>query len=199
MNESKPNSGWNESKPTSGWNESKPSFPITMNVGEAMAYSSKDKCFWTGEMHTALETLTKEVERLRDELAQCQSVLDGTRTELSICQSFHSIAKKEWQLEVEKVNRLEAQLAAAKAASERSYTPGPWEVREVDGLFAIAHPAGWVLESNDVEQDRIDARLIAAAPEMFELLTTLENDDGAIPAWLWEQIQEVVRKVKGDQ
>lgn len=68
MNESKPNSGWNESKPTSGWNESKPSFPITMNVGEAMAYASKDKCFWTGEMHTALETLAAEVERLRAEV-----------------------------------------------------------------------------------------------------------------------------------
>lgn len=53
----------------SGWNESKPSFPIAMNVGEAMAYASKDKCFWTGEMHTALETLAAEVERLRAELA----------------------------------------------------------------------------------------------------------------------------------
>ena len=60
----------NESKPNSGWNESKPSFPIAMNIGEAMAYVSKDKCFWTGEMHTALETLAAEVERLRAELAE---------------------------------------------------------------------------------------------------------------------------------
>jgi hypothetical protein len=41
-----------------------------MNVDDAMAYASKDKCFWAGEVHTALETLSKEVERLRAELAQ---------------------------------------------------------------------------------------------------------------------------------
>jgi uncharacterized small protein (DUF1192 family) len=63
-------------------------------------------------------TLLAEVERLHAELAACQNLLDETRTELSICGAFHSIAKKEWQLEVERVNRLEAQLAAAKAASE---------------------------------------------------------------------------------
>ena len=40
-----------------------------MNVDEAIAYASKDKCFWTGEVHTALETLAAEVERLRGELA----------------------------------------------------------------------------------------------------------------------------------
>lgn len=60
-------------------------------------------------------TLLAEVERLRSELARCQSLLDETRTELSICQSFHAVAKREWQLEVERVNRLEAELAAAKA------------------------------------------------------------------------------------
>jgi hypothetical protein len=50
------------------------------------------------------------------------------------------------------------------------HTPGPWEVREADGLFAIAHKHGWVLESNDEEQDRADAKLIAAAPIMLEAL-----------------------------
>ncbi len=77
MNESKPNSGWNESKPTSGWNESKPSFPIAMNLGEAMAYASKNKCFWTGEMHIALETLAAEVERLRAELAAAKAASEA--------------------------------------------------------------------------------------------------------------------------
>jgi len=47
-------------------------------------------------------------------------------------------------------------------------TPGPWEVREVDGLFAIAHKDGWVLESDNVNQDRVDARLISAAPELLD-------------------------------
>lgn len=44
-----------------------------------------------------------------------------------------------------------------------------------------------------------NARLIAAAPEMFELLETIENDDGSVPPWLWERIQEIIKRVKGDQ
>jgi len=55
----------------------------------------------------------------------------------------------------------------------QKHTPGPWEVREANGLFAIAHPDGWVLESNDEDQDRIDARLIAAAPDMLASLELL--------------------------
>jgi uncharacterized small protein (DUF1192 family) len=46
-----------------------------MNVDEAMAYASKDKCFWTGEVHTALETLAAEVERLRAELAKSSETI----------------------------------------------------------------------------------------------------------------------------
>lgn len=53
------------------------------------------------------------------------------------------------------------------------HTPGPWEVREVDGLFAIAHRDGWVLDSNDEQQDRADAKIIAAAPDMLEALKGL--------------------------
>lgn len=90
----------NESKPTSGWNEAKPSFPIAMNVGEAMVYASKDKCFWTGEMHTALETLAAEVERLRAEV----EILAVEVTRLQ--------AIEHEQIETQ------AELAATKAASE---------------------------------------------------------------------------------
>lgn len=52
--------------------------------------------------------------------------------------------------------------------SHAEHTPGPWEVREHQGLFAIAHPSGWVLESGDVRQDRADAKLIAAAPDLLQ-------------------------------
>lgn len=41
-------------------------------------------------------------------------------------------------------------------------TPGNWELREVDGVGAIAHPHGWVLEGTDSE-DLADKRFIAAA------------------------------------
>ena len=53
------------------------------------------------------------------------------------------------------------------------HTPGPWEVREVEGIFAFAHPLGWVLESGDVQQDRADAVLIAAAPDLLAALNDL--------------------------
>lgn len=71
--------------------------------------------------------LRLEVKRLRSELAACQNLLDETRTELSICGAFHSLVKEGWQLEVEKVNRLEAELAAAKAAS---VCPVSWKSAE---------------------------------------------------------------------
>lgn len=44
----------------------------------------------------------------------------------------------------------------------------------------------------------VDPSLIAAAPDMFELLEKLENDDGSIPEGLWEEIQMVLRKARGD-
>ena len=61
------------------------------------------------------------------------------------------------------------------SASEQPivHTPGPWEVREVDGLFAIAHPNGWVLESSNEQQNRVDANLIAVAPNLLAALRGL--------------------------
>lgn len=88
-----------------------------MNVDAAIKVAKREALGWFDDMHEAGPILASEVERLRAELARCQSLLDEARTELSICGAFHAVAKKEWQLEVEKVNRLEAELAAAKAAS----------------------------------------------------------------------------------
>jgi hypothetical protein len=77
-------------------------------------------------------------------------------------------------------------------------TPGPWEVREVDGLFAIAHRDGWVLDSNDEQQDRADAKLIAAAPDMFEVIKRFATVDwmGEAEINLWvKRCREIMRKV----
>ena len=41
-----------------------------------------------------------------------------------------------------------------------------------------------------------DWNLIAAAPDMLELLETIENDTGMVPEWLWERIQSVVNRAK---
>ena len=42
------------------------------------------------------------------------------------------------------------------------HTKEPWEVRDVDGLVAIAHLGGFVLESDDDRQNVVDARRIVA-------------------------------------
>lgn len=41
------------------------------------------------------------------------------------------------------------------------------------------------------------ARLIAAAPEMLDMLETIENDGNQVPAWLWKKIQDVIKKAGG--
>lgn len=72
--------------------------------------------------------------------------------------------------------------------SESNHTPGPWEIRtRVDGTRSITgayhfprgeHPlAGGILHvcdlSGDKHHDDANARLIAAAPEMYEALTNI--------------------------
>ena len=64
----------NESKPSSGWNESKPSFPITMNVDEAMETAAAYLAAHEQEGEPLFEaeevaiTLANEVGRLRAEV-----------------------------------------------------------------------------------------------------------------------------------
>lgn len=36
------------------------------------------------------------------------------------------------------------------------------------------------------------------ADEMYDLLDTIENDDGKIPEWLWDRIQAVKKKARGE-
>lgn len=44
-----------------------------------------------------------------------------------------------------------------------------------------------------------NARLIAAAPDLYDFIATLENDDGKIPAWLWERRNALLAKASGEQ
>lgn len=48
------------------------------------------------------------------------------------------------------------------------------------------------------EEQAANANLIAAAPDMYDLLSTVENDDGTIPAWLWDKIQMTLAKARGE-
>lgn len=37
-------------------------------------------------------------------------------------------------------------------------------------------------------------KLYASAPEMLEILQTIENDKKQVPEWLWNEIQSVIKK-----
>ena len=56
--------------------------------------------------------------------------------------------------------------------------------------IGLAEP--WLMQS-----PKTDASLIATAPDMYEVLDSVENDD-TIPNGLWEEIQIVLRRARGD-
>lgn len=92
------------------------------------------------------------------------------------------------------------------------FTPGPY--RGVGGAIYADHP-------QDVDHTRFKGfkdmemgrgyliaesiphlptrNLLAAAPELYDFIATLENDDGAIPAWLWEKREALLAKARGEQ
>ena len=85
--------------------------------------------------------------------------------------------------------------------SNTRFTKGEWKIDDkswivVDGIRSICNfPAG----AQVGEHDEFNAHLIAAAPEMYDLLSTIENDNEQVPEWLWNKIQETLAKARGEQ
>lgn len=52
-----------------------------------------------------------------------------------------------------------------------------------------------IVGRTDEENER-HARLIHTAPRMLEILETIENDAGQVPAWLWDRIQGVIAEAR---
>lgn len=87
-----------------------------------------------------------------------------------------------------------------------AHTPGPWRVGKNYGSVVADHPVQEIRGSDAVEAygghliaESIAPRnqpIIAAAPEMLDLLKTIENDGQQVPAWLWERIQAVIAKAE---
>ena len=44
-----------------------------------------------------------------------------------------------------------------------------------------------------------NANLIAAAPEMYDMLQSIENDADQIPPFFWDKIQAVLAKARGEK
>ena len=57
-----------------------------------------------------------------------------------------------------------------------AHTPGPWSVFEEDGVFLIKHAGGWILDSDSEDQDRADAQLMAAAPDLLAALIKIRAE-----------------------
>lgn len=62
--------------------------------------------------------------------------------------------------------------------SELKITPGPWEVERKDGDCVYGGRAGMelVCQTYNNENDAADARLIAAAPDLLEVVQMLLED-----------------------
>ena len=57
-----------------------------------------------------------------------------------------------------------------------------------------------VIEDEETSEEAIaNAHLIAAAPEMYDMLHSIENDVNQIPPFLWDKIQDVLKKARGEK
>lgn len=87
------------------------------------------------------------------------------------------------------------------------HTPGPWRVWmkpagrgtvpfvQAEGdSEAIAQVFGGERSS---EAREANANLIAAAPELLEALKNIENDDGHVPAPIWDLVCIAIAKAEG--
>ena len=82
------------------------------------------------------------------------------------------------------------------------YTPGPWIARMncdvIAGERLVANcMTGWLRE------DKANARLIAAAPEMLEVLTELSDSaqywsEYDVPIGIVDRLNAVISKAKGE-
>ena len=80
-------------------------------------------------------------------------------------------------------------------SKETRWTPGPWFACKPEGLgMTVARVDGlWSVKCDEpVASGEYDARLIAAAPELYEVLDCIDFDDGMIAEALGENIQDKI-------
>lgn len=69
------------------------------------------------------------------------------------------------------------------------HTPGPWKIRYPH------YPNGYYIT---FEQHTANAQLMAAAPDMYEALSSLENDSNQMPDFMWDIVQAALKKARGE-
>lgn len=96
------------------------------------------------------------------------------------------------------------------------HAPAPWkyrpdkysdwgEVRGADGYIVTRvsvcrHTEDQLSEhrKSGTDPEEYTARLIAAAPDMYEALANIENDDNHMPDTAWHLIQSALKKARGE-
>lgn len=85
------------------------------------------------------------------------------------------------------------------------HTSGPWRVGShgsvvanspipgVNGSDAVDYYGGHLVCESVTPSN---AKLIALAPEMYDLLATIENDGKQVPDWLWKKIQDLLSRAR---
>ena len=86
---------------------------------------------------------------------------------------------------------------------ENKFTKGKWKTLDkatFDSYQNVWRKALYIdgfnfcmyISGRTEEEVNANAKLIAAAPEMLDVLSTIENDNGEIPDWLWKRIKDVM-------
>ena len=100
--------------------------------------------------------------------------------------------------------------------SEAKFTKGEWNCGKGDLDYSVErndyHSCAWMeIKSNSGDtvalsvtvsdyDDEMEANasLIIAAPDMYDILHSIENDSNQIPTFLWDKIQSVLAKARGE-
>lgn len=89
-----------------------------------------------------------------------------------------------------------------------NFTKGEWVVESIslERLWVnIGSEKGIILRTFwgnsepivDEEEAKANAQLISAAPDLFEALINIENDDNRIPASIWDLRNKAIKKALG--
>ena len=93
---------------------------------------------------------------------------------------------------------------------ETNITKGEWSVNSIDladykSLAVISEKAQKVIchchlsDMKISKENTENAQLISAAPDLFEALINIENDDNKIPATIWEMRNKALNKALGEE
>lgn len=92
--------------------------------------------------------------------------------------------------------------------SEAKFTQGEWIAyypHEVlnSGHVSIESEKGQLISIVKVHKSTLaehtaNANLIKASPKMYDILSSIENDNGQVPKFLWDKIQAVLTEARGE-